>query len=309
MDSRSRKKKMKIVFFGNHTVGVKTLETLSKKSKILGIVCHPLDPEDGKRYLSVYNYALSNGFNVIRGAPKDKKVFNFIKGLKPDLIWVTDYRYILPVEILSEASIASVNLHPSLLPKYRGRASLNWAILNGEKEVGLTAHLIDENVDSGDILAQVKIYIGKKIGIGEVLKKLLPVYKNITIKVISMFDSKFIKKIPQNNSLASIYPARKPHDGLICWTDSSEKINNLIRSVTHPYPGAFSKIKKAHIYIWKSIPSKFDTNCNFAPGTIIKCFENNEFVVKCGKGKLKITDWTSLPTNLFKPEVGIKFEK
>lgn len=308
MDSRSRKK-MKIVFFGNHTVGVKTLEKLSKISKILGVVCHPLDPEDGKRYLSVYNYALSNGFKVIRGTPKDKKVFNFIKDLKPNLIWVTDYRYILPPKILSEATIAAVNLHPSLLPKYRGRASLNWAILNGEKEVGLTAHLIDKNVDSGDILAQEKIYIGKKMGIGEILKKLIPVYKNITIKVISMFDCKLIKKIPQNNLLASTYPARKPEDGIICWTDSSNKINNLVRSVSRPYPGAFTKIKKTQIYIWKSVPIKSDTNSNFVPGTIIKCFKNKEFIIKCGKGKLKIVDWTSHPINLFKPEVGIKFEK
>ena len=134
MDGYCRKNPMNVIFFGNHTVGVSVLKVLLKEVNVEGVVSHPSDPEDGIKYESVYDFSLSNNLNAIRGKGSDKKIVNFVTTKSPDLIWVTDYRYLLPKKIFTVPKYGSINMHPSLLPKYRGRASLNWAIINGEKK-------------------------------------------------------------------------------------------------------------------------------------------------------------------------------
>ena len=300
---------MKVVFFGNHTVGIKSLETLLKHTDVAGVVAHPFDPEDGKNYSSVYDYALSKKLTAIRGKPKENKVFDLVKKIKPDLIWVTDYRYLLPMELISESIKGGINLHPSLLPKYRGRASLNWAILNGEKEIGLTAHFLDKEADTGDIIKQEKIFLYKNENIGDVINKILPIYSTITKDVILKFKNNNIKRTPQDNTLASYFPARKPKDGLIDWSKSAEKIFNFVRSISHPYPGAFSNTVNGRIYIWKSsiVKNKIEKKKSDT-GKIVKYVKGKMFIVSCGEGFLKITDWTIIPENSLKIYVGLKFQ-
>src|SRR5262245_39304488 len=133
---------MRVLFLGNHTVGTKTLAAIAETETVVGVVAHPEDPEDGVRYESVYGLALSRGWKVLRGGGKDTKVDEFIRQAKPDLLWITDFRYLLPAPLLNIAPLGVVNLHPSLLPKYRGRAPINWAILKGETTLGLTAHYV-----------------------------------------------------------------------------------------------------------------------------------------------------------------------
>ncbi len=134
---------MRIAFLGNHTVGVIVLKLLFKEKDIVGVVAHPADPEDGIRYRSVYKFAVKHCLPVIRAKGKDKNHEQFIREKKPDLLWITDYRYLIPKNIISLAPLGTINLHPSLLPKYRGRAPVNWAIINGETILGLTAHFVD----------------------------------------------------------------------------------------------------------------------------------------------------------------------
>merc|ERR1712023_204677 len=105
---------MRIIFFGNHDVGVAALGALSQSIDVVGVVAHPLDPEDGVRYKSVYDFSKEIGLEVIRGAGKDPHVSKFVKQLSPDLIWVTDYRYLIPKEVFSTCKFGAVNLHPSL---------------------------------------------------------------------------------------------------------------------------------------------------------------------------------------------------
>jgi len=137
---------MRIVFLGNHTVGVKVLDTLNEVANLSGVVAHPPDPDDGVRYASVYEWSLEHRIPVIRGRAKDAVVHGFIRDRCPELLWVTDYRYLLPAEVLNLAPWGAVNLHPSLLPEYRGRASVNQAIINGETRLGLTAHFIESDL-------------------------------------------------------------------------------------------------------------------------------------------------------------------
>ena len=299
---------MKIIFLGNHSVGVESLTALLSinKVKVVGVVAHPPDPEDGVVYASVYKFAITKNLNVIRGRAKDKKTYDFIKNAKPDLIWVTDYRYLISMKIISEAVFGAVNLHPSLLPKYRGRASLNWAILNGEKEIGLTAHFIDKNLDSGDIINQKKFFLNENEDVGDALKKLMPYYSSITKDVINKFQNNTVTSVPQDHSLATIYPSRKPEDGVINWFNSAEQIFNFVRALSYPYPGAFSDIKKSRIYIWKAELIKDNNESKIAPGTILKYLKDKRFIIKCGFGKLKVTKWTIFPKKSFELKVKMR---
>ncbi|MEX6780121.1 methionyl-tRNA formyltransferase [Limnospira fusiformis] len=274
---------MKIAFFGNHTVGVEVLSTLMELTRVVGVVAHPPDPEDGHRYQSVYEFSQQNKLTVIRGKPSDLEIFSFIEGAEPDLIWVTDYRYLLPPRFLQIAPLGAINLHPSLLPKYRGRASINWAIINGESELGLTAHFIDEGIDSGDIILQEKFELKPDEDIQDALTKLMPLYRSVTRQVIQYFQLGSVPRYPQNESLAISFPSRKPKDGKIDWGQSAEKVCNLIRAVTYPYPGAFSFLRGTKVLIWKATVVKSQTVQ--IPGTVL-AFKGDSPIVMCGHDAL-----------------------
>ncbi|MBS0185078.1 MAG: hypothetical protein JSS34_01790 [Proteobacteria bacterium] len=278
--------KLKIVFLGNHTVGVQVLKALYPYGCLSGVVAHPEDPEDGNKYLSVHDYANELNVPVIRASPKMPLLLDFINKIKPDLIWVTDYKYLLPSEIFLLPRLGAINLHPSLLPKFKGRASLNWAMIHGENKVGLTAHFIDADVDTGDIIKQVELPIHKHEYIGDVLEKIYPLYRTITNDVITMFLNNNIQRKPQNSALGSIYPARKPADGVINLNKNAYEILNFIRALSRPYPGAFLIKDRMKTTIWKANISekKFET-CGLHS-------LNNEIYLQCTDHSLKITDYT-----------------
>ena len=147
---------MRILFLGNHTLGVRSLNALAQSNAIVGVVAHPQDSEDGVHCESVFEHASGAGLSVARFKGRDPALERYVRGVRPDLLWIADYRYLLPQSVLDLAPLGAVNLHSSLLPHYRGRAPIHWAILRGERELGLTAHFIDEGVDSGDIIARTK---------------------------------------------------------------------------------------------------------------------------------------------------------
>jgi methionyl-tRNA formyltransferase len=283
---------MKVVFLGNHDVGIATLDTIAKHADVVGVVAHPIDPEEGVRYASLFDFASKNNLNVIRGAGKDTSVLGFVNGLCPDLIWVTDYRYILPSHLFSVAKFGAINLHPSLLPNYRGRASINWAILNGEDEIGLTAHFIDEGVDTGDIITQLAIKLDRDQDVGDALTALMPKYREITKNVLSFLASGVIPRRAQDHSKGSLFPARKPEDGRIDWSQSAEKIHNLIRAVARPYPGAFCESEYGKIFIWKACVTYATEAAVDQPGTVVGLSEKNNPMIQCGNDLLEIVDCT-----------------
>lgn len=283
---------MRVVFLGNHDVGITTLDTLVQNAEVVGVVAHPLDPEDGVRYSSLFDFALKSNLNVIRGKGKDASVMSFVKELAPDLIWVTDYRYILPSSLFSLAKLGAINLHPSLLPRYRGRASLNWAILSGETEVGLTAHFIDEGVDTGDIISQISIKLNSDQDVGYALAELMTKYRQITHDVLSFFASGVVPRCAQDNSKASLFPARKPEDGRINWSHSVQDILNLVRAVAHPYPGAFCECQYGRIFIWKACIADISSVASEQLGMVVELNERDYPRIQCGFGILEILDYT-----------------
>jgi len=278
---------VRILFFGNHTVGVRALSALSETESICAVVAHPADPEDGVRYESVYEFAGRHGWQVIRSHGKDPALPRFVRSARPDLIWITDYRYLLPRELLDLSPHGAVNLHPSLLPKYRGRAPINWAIINGETRLGLTAHVVDEGMDTGDIIAQFAFDLAPPRDVGDALELLYPLYGEISRTVARHFRTGNVPRIRQDHSQATVFPRRKPEDGLIDWHMSVRSVWNLIRAVAHPYPGAFTTMHGQRLTVWKGAPSPHASGRGVVAGAIVD-IADGAVHVQCGDGVLML---------------------
>ncbi|WP_309672444.1 methionyl-tRNA formyltransferase [Gemmatimonas sp.] len=288
---------MRVAFLGNHTVGVTALEALREVAEVVAVVAHPADPEDGVRYASVYAHAVAHGLPVQRGRATDAGIEAFLRAATPELLWVTDYRFLLPPALLTLARHGAINLHPSLLPAYRGRAPLNWAILRGEREVGLTAHLIDEGMDSGDIVAQERVLLTDDDDIATVLARLMPWYDAMPRALVRQLANGVLTRTPQDHSGATSFTRRTPDDGRIDWTQSARDVWNLVRAVTAPYPGAFTERNGTRVRVWRATVST--VSVGGLPGQVL-AVENGAPIVACGDGAVLLvhTDGNDQPWQL-----------
>jgi methionyl-tRNA formyltransferase len=271
---------MRVAFFGNHTVGVRALEAIAASDEVVGVVCHPPDREDGVRYESVHDFACSRGWKTLRGKGRDDSVYEFVGKVRPDLLWITDHRYLIPPQLINAASQGGVNLHPSLLPKYRGRAPVNWAILQGESELGSTAHFVDEGMDSGDVIAQKRYTLSPEQDVGDALNLLCPLYSQVTREVLQSFHRGQVPRTPQDHSQATVFPRRTPEDGLIDWKKPAREVWNLVRAVAVPYPGAFSFVAGEKLVVWKARPATM-ADPRGVPGEILE-IAAGDVTVRCG---------------------------
>lgn len=277
---------MRVLFLGNHTVGVETLATiLDGGDQVVGVVAHPPDPEDGARYRSVFATATERGLDVERITGRDPALAEFVAARTPDLLWVTDYRYLIPADVIALVPLGAVNLHPSLLPRYRGRASLNWAIIEGERELGLTAHFIDAGMDSGDIIAQRRFELGEHEDVGHALDRLYPVYRELTSLVLDAFRRGQVPRSPQDHALATSFPARRPADGLVDWSQPSVRVRDLVRAVARPYPGAFTFHRGLKITVWSATLHEAEGQ----PGEVVDVSADGP-VVAAGRGAVALME-------------------
>lgn len=286
---------LRIVFLGNHTLGVRTMEVIRREAQLIGVVAHPDDPEDGVNYESVFGWAQNHGLPVIRSSGKKPRLGEFIASLDPDLIWITDYRYLLPAAVIALAPRGAVNLHPSLLPRYRGRAPVNWGILRGETQFGLTAHYVDAGMDTGDIIAQRQFDLSQQEDVGTALDRLYPLYENLTQEVLRAFASGTVPRQPQDHAEATAYPRRTPADGLIDWRAPALEVWNLVRAVAAPYPGAFAPWDNACLRIWRiGGLSAFPPGRQPRPGELLAVTPTT-MTVACGDAAVVITRYALEP--------------
>lgn len=294
---------MRIVFLGNHDVGCVALDALRAEAgvRVVGVVAHPPDPEDGVVYRSVHDHATKIGLPVIRGRGRDEATGAFLTERAPDLLWITDYRYLLPMEAVAAAPLGAVNLHPSLLPRYRGRAPINWAILHGERTLGLTAHIVDAGTDTGPILGQRRYTLAEHEDVGDALRKLMPLYASLTRQVVRGLLNGSASARPQAHHLATQFPRRRPRDGRIDWTQPGRRVRDLVRAVARPYPGAFSDGPDGRVFVWKAAlpgpeagptgaaPDTVPPADTTPPGTVLSAAPLH---VQCGDGPLVLLDTT-----------------
>ena len=295
------KKQLNIIFMGTPDFAVPALKAIHNSGcNIPLVVTQPDRPKGrGKKMISppVKIAALKLGLNVIQ--PKSvntDEFFQTVKLLNPDIFVVVAFGQILKKNILELPFIAAVNIHASLLPKYRGAAPIQWIILNGEKETGVTTMKMDTGLDTGDILLSSKI----KIQIDETAEtlhdKLSNLGADLIIETITGFENNLLKPTTQDHDNFSYAPMLSKKDGQIDWHQSADKIDAFVRGMT-PWPGAFTFFNEKRLKIFKckaipdsinNIPNSNKTNSP-VPGEVIPGFQG-ELCISTGKGVLSILE-------------------
>jgi len=262
---------MKIIFMGTPDFAVPSLDILiSNGHEIAAVVTVPDKPKGRGQKLgisAVKEYALSKNLNILQPVKlKDENFINELKELQPDLIVVVAFR-ILPTVIFDIPKKGIFNLHASLLPKYRGAAPINWAIINGDKETGATTFFLKEKVDTGNIIHQEKIPIGENDNVGTIHDKLSLMGAELVLKTVTEIENGNAPVVQQDDALAS--PAKKifRDDCRIDWSKPSEQIHNLIRGLS-PYPAAFTTLDDKAFKIYSTL--KTDVKSSLPSGTLMK---------------------------------------
>ena len=279
---------MKIVFMGTPDIAVGTLESLYNLNYDIQLVITREDKPKGRgKELSitpVKEFALSKGLkiyqpNKLRG---NDEAISILKDLAPDFFVVVAYGRILPKEILDIPKIAPVNLHFSILPKYRGAAPVNWAIFNGEIETGVSTMLMDEGMDTGDILLQEKILVGNKTS-HDISNELAIIGAELTVKTLDDFNN--LVSIKQDDSNTTLAPIIKKEDGIINWNRNAVDIERQIRAF-YGWPSAYSSLNDKMIKISKAVVVT-DILSNGRVGEVIN-IDKNSFTVGTNDYGLKI---------------------
>jgi len=291
---------MRIIFMGATEFGFKCLgKLLSMKEDIVAIYSIPrmFKISYSKKPIKIATYknfkGIAKRFNIpfIEITGKMKEYENQIRNFKPDFILAIGWYYMIPKKIRDIPRLGCVGIHNSLLPKYRGGAPLVWAIINGEKKIGVSFFYFGEGVDNGDIIAQKEVSITKKDNIRTVYKKATKVALKILETYIPLIKKGKAPRLKQNKNKATYFPQRKPEDGLIDWNKSSWEIYNFIRAQTKPYPGAFFLNKKGKkIKVWASQLFLEKKKINQKPGAILN-WGKEKIKITTRDGYLTITDW------------------
>ncbi|KHS93476.1 UDP-4-amino-4-deoxy-L-arabinose formyltransferase [Pectobacterium brasiliense] len=292
---------MKAIVFAYHDIGCVGLEALKLAGyEIQAVFTHSDAPGENHFYASVAKAAAEMDVPVF--APEDVNHplwVNRIRELAPDVIFSFYYRTLLSDDILQLPSFGAFNLHGSLLPRYRGRAPVNWVLVNGETQTGVTLHKMVSRADAGDIVAQSVVAIDEEDTALTLHGKCRTAAAALLAQQLPLIRSREITLTPQDDSRASYFGRRTAADGLIDWQKSAREINNLIRAVTEPYPGAFTFLGERKVIIWRARVVKVnrvksnDVRANGVkqePGAIIS---TSPLVVSCGEDALEIVSGQS----------------
>lgn len=243
------------VVFAYSEPGYMCLQQLIKDgANIAAVYTHQDDPEEEIWFHSVYDLAKENNIPVFRPKKIDENAAANIKQLKPEIIFSFYFRRLIPNEIILMPRLGAYNLHGALLPKYRGQTCINWAVVNGEKHTGATLHLMTEKADEGDIVDQRSFDIAFTDTAIDVFKKVSITAARIIHDNLPRLEAGTAKLTPQDNSKATKFPRRRPKDGYLDFNKSAVSLYNLIRGVTHPFPGAFTFTGGRKLFIWWAEP-------------------------------------------------------
>ena len=224
------------------------------------------------------------------GNPRNGKALRALPNISCTFLVSVNYLFLIERDIIELPEKLAVNFHGSLLPKYRGRTPHVWAIINNERETGVTAHVIDDNCDTGDIISQKIIPIDPHDTGGKILKKYNNIYPAFVSDVLkNLITSSFILK-KQDNTLATYFGKRSEHDGQIDWNWQRERINNWIRAQAKPYPGAFSYINNRKIIIHRIQFSSRGFNYDMVNGLVLD-FNSGFPIIKTANGCIELVDY------------------
>lgn len=290
---------MHAVVFAYHDVGVNCLKALLHAGvQIDLVVTHQDDPNENVWFGSVKK--LCEEKNIAYLTPNANQLIDLlpqIQELAPDYLFSFYYRHMIPTELLACAKIAALNMHGSLLPKYRGRAPVNWAILHGETETGATLHVMEAKPDAGDIVGQSVVSIGPNETATEVFGKVSQAAVTVMNQLLPELVQGHVPRKPNPLALGSYFGGRKPADGQILWQQTAKQVHDLVRAVAPPYPGAFTDWQGQRMIVARtSLEGLYPAQLNLqSPG--IQVVDNQVFGV-CGNQKaVAILDWFPAKTH------------
>jgi methionyl-tRNA formyltransferase len=297
--------RMRIVFMGTPDFAVPCLEALIKNGyEVAGVVTQPDKPvgrrQSGLQPPPVKRCALEHGVPVVLQPEKVKtqEFADAIRALAPDLIITAAYGRIITRAVLDIPPLGCINVHGSLLPRYRGAAPMQWAIINGESVTGITTMFMDEGMDTGDMLLKREVAIPPDMTYAELYEKLKALGPEVLLETLRELEAGTLKRVPQNHAEATTVSMMKRDMGLIDWSKSAVEIHNLVRG-TDPWPGAFTYYKGGRLKIWKTrlfaagdplaAEIKASAGDRPAPGRICR-ISGDSLAVAAGSGLLKILE-------------------
>jgi len=242
------------VVFAYHTVGVKCLRALIEGGfEIPLVITHADNPSENIWFESVADLCHAHHIPILLDPDlNDSQLQDRIAQIHPDYLFSFYFRQMIPAQILQLAKLAALNMHGSLLPKYRGRVPINWAVLHGEAETGATLHIMEVKPDAGDIVSQEVVPIGPDQTAYEVFNEVSQAAVIALKKVLPQLLQGQIPRTKNDLSMGSYFGGRKPQDGLINWQASCHDVYNLYRAVAPPYPGAFTMLGEHQLVVAKA---------------------------------------------------------
>jgi len=283
------KKGLKIGVFAYSEVGYSCLEQLIRMGEdIVFVVTHKDSKNENIWFRSVSG--LAHKFNIPLLKPesiKEEKFIDVLSSFKPDVIFSFYFRKIFSKGLLSVPTLGCINLHGSLLPAYRGRAPVNWTIINGETETGVTFHYMTEKVDAGPIILQKRIKVENDETGLSLTKKIASQGAKLLEKLVEGLHMQNLSSSPQDESRTSYFGKRTPVMGRVEWKWDNEKIDNYVRALTEPFPGAFFMRNDKKCIIWKGEKKKCEIQ--EPPGTIVG-ISKDSILVKTGSGCFGIVE-------------------
>jgi methionyl-tRNA formyltransferase len=262
---------LRIVMFGYHTIGYLCLkELIDRGEQVCAVVTHEDDAGEHIWFESVAELAQAAGIPVLRPqTPNAPACVRSIRDLAPDLILSCYYRRLLGQSLLAIPRLGGINLHGSLLPKYRGRSPVNWVLVNGETQTGVTLHYMTEDPDAGDIIAQHPVDIAFEDTARTLFRKVSRAALGLFRATFPLIKAGVAPRLPQDPAQATYFGGRTPEDGRIGWDQPALNLYNLVRAITTPYPGAFTFVRGKRLFVWHSrlVPGR--GHAQWGPGTIL----------------------------------------
>ncbi|HEX8961076.1 MAG TPA: formyltransferase [Geobacteraceae bacterium] len=272
----------KIVVCAYHNVGYRCLEELLRQGAEVALVfTHEDSPTEEIWFQSVQELAKDNGIPYVTSDINLSENVARLKEIAPDFILSFYYRNMIRPEVLEIPRRGALNLHGSYLPRYRGRVPVNWAVINGETESGATLHYMVEKPDAGDIVDRERVDILFTDTAFDVFTKVTEAAVTVIARTWPLLRDGKAPRIPMDLKAGSYFGGRKPADGLIDWSRSAVQIYNLIRGVTHPYPGAFAHLDGRKVIIWQAWP----VDGSGEPGRVVS---TEPLLVGTGSGLLEV---------------------
>lgn len=278
---------MKSIFIGTVEISWHCLRTILRVDEVSAIITMPHDrAQKISAFKSFDDLGARFGVPVYHEAKvNEPHVIQLMRQFEPEIIYVIGWPRLVKREILDMPSRGCVGIHSSLLPKFRGGAPVNWGLIHGASQWGVTLMYLEDGPDVGDIIAQEAFSVDQEDDVKSLYEKATEASIRMLTEMVPRFASGSAPRLPQNHNEATLFFQRKPHEGVIDWGRSSQELYNWVRALTHPYPGAFTYLPDGRkMVVWRS-----ERGCSSregVPGTVVAHHPYLGLEVQCGSGTL-----------------------